>query len=195
MTNMSKVTITAAAVTLVLALGMGAYQVGKWNQPQALPDQSSAQPTPTQAYAPATVRPVDAPPNYTGNMPPPSTAIVPGQGSVSTMNGAVPPQRSEDIPPGQSTYLTREVPTSDQVTQRTTTYVNPSGSERTTTYVNPSGSETTVIEKKTVVYEPHTVYRRHIVAHHHRKSDKVHVARAAKHATMFAAKLPGRIRM
>jgi hypothetical protein len=178
MTNMSKVTITAAALSLALALGIGAYQAGKWNTPQALPDPSAnSQPTPTQAYAPGTAAPLDAPPNYTGNMSAPTTATVP-----APMTGAMSAQRSEDIPPGQSTYLTREVPTAATVTQTTATFVP------------PADAQTTVIEKKTVVYAPRTVYRHRLVAHHY-KSDKVHVARAAKHATMFAAKLPERMRL
>jgi hypothetical protein len=185
MTNMSKVTITAAAISLVLALGIGAYQAGTWNHQQALPDPSvSPQPTPAQAYVPGTVPP-DSPPNYMGNMSAPATAIIPAPGTATAtapMSRAMPPQTSEDIPPGQSTYLTREVPTSATVTQSSATFVS------------PTDSQTTVVEKKTVV-ENRPVYRHRIVAHHHYRSDKVHVARAAKHATMFAAKLPGRIRL
>ena len=190
---MSKIAISVVALSILAALGIGAYQTGGLSGKQPLPDpysnsqpapaQASSQPVPAQARVPDTLPvapPADSPPNYSTSLPTPTAAAQPPT-SINTTT----PARTGVLHSGQTSVLLPEYPKTASVTQSTTTV---------TEQGNPAGvQKTTVTEKKSVVYN-HPVYARRIV-HHRRKSDKVHVARAAKHLTLFTAKLPGRLRL
>jgi hypothetical protein len=159
---MQKSTIIILTSGLLLAAGVAVYEL--------------AAPKPALSPSPPTVYPLQA--------VAPTTPVLPDSSSLPSAQQTQPmssinsqPNYAAPGPTASQTTLRAETP-------RTAVVPPLPGNS----YVEQSQTTTTTV---TPVPAPHRVYvRRHVVYHKHK--DKVHIARAVKHTTMFALKLPGR---
>lgn len=159
---MQKSTIIILTSGLLLAAGVAAYEL--------------AAPKPALSPSPPTVYPLQA-----------ETPVTPALPDSSSLPSGQPAQPMSSL--NSQTNFAAPGPTASQTTLRAETPAAavlppvPGNS-----YVEQSKTTTTTV---TPAPAPHRVYvRRHVVYHRH--NDKVHIARAVKHTTMFALKLPGR---
>jgi len=161
--DMQKSTVIMLTTGLLLAAGVAAYELGSR--------------APASYQAPYSLQ-AEAPTNPLPSM---------GSGATSTVstlqrtpNGTVPVNTVPLNQIGSSTNappkLTAETPVAAVPPLPGNSYEERTTTETTTTKVAPA---------------PHRAYVRHHVRY--KRNDKVHVVRAAKHTTMFALKLPGRV--
>ncbi len=198
---MRKMVVAAIGIPIAAALGLGFYEISKQSQPN-----SSLEGQSTQSTLPAPVSPQysGVPRNASGvtsepqsDLPSPSvTGVNPNQ-PVGVQNGRVGlmptqvPSGATINSSGSRTALvgpTTLTPAAQPV---------PLYSEQAVSAPPPVVTERTTVEKSTVTDVPaeRKVYvtRKVYVSKTHKKSGKVHIARATKHGAMFALKLPGRL--
>lgn len=183
---MENVAKPAIAVALLAVLGIGCYTWGEHSRHEASPvpvatvaPASMADPTTVSARTAATLPPNSGDPTVAAPNPPLSAPLAANGSAPAPLNTAMPVGSPTATPIG--TVPLNSAPTIASTSRTTTTTVVPQ-------------SSTTYVEKKTVVEGPvHKVYVHKVAHYKHRKTDKVHVARATKHGAMFALKLPGRL--
>jgi len=184
--NMQKSTMIIVSTGLLLAAGAAAYELGTR--------------TPATYQAPYSLQ-AEAPTNPLPSIEPSSNI---GSGSTSTVstlqrtpNGTVAvntvPLNPINGPVGGAPTLRAETPIAAVPPLPGSSYAP--NTYRTNTYeektVTPYEEKTVTETTTTKVRPAHRVYVHRYARY--RKNDKVHVVRAAKHTTMFALKLPGRM--
>jgi hypothetical protein len=183
---MQKSTLIILTTCLLSAVGIGAYELGTHNP------LNQSNPNPFQAEQ-STVPPANMSSPFTPQTSPNGVAPVTTYGSNENSRSPLP---MAGQPVGANPFEANR----EQTTTKTTATVSPVNLTPETPIAAvpplPGGSNvekttTTETVRTTTGSAPHRAYV-HRYVHHHR-NDKVHVARAAKHTTMFALKLPSRM--